>query len=109
MSVLISNHHEIVANPSNSSPSKAQYSFNKEPRFTKSYKLYNPSPNRKLCYFDGEILKKQSTLSKENGKFDKTRKLNNIFIELNRHHIKTPSAFNYSLPSIFKAEKIKNK
>jgi hypothetical protein len=59
-----------------------------------------------LCYFD---VNKSSSLSRHHGKFDEASKLKNIFIELNRHHIKTPSAFNYSLPSIFKTEKIKNK
>ena len=84
MSILTTNHHEIHANPSNSSPSKAQFSFNKEPRFEKSYKYYAASPNPNLCYFDGDKLKLQSTLSKTNGKFNERKKLDNVFVEINR-------------------------
>ena len=58
MSILTTNHYETHTNPSNNSPSKAQFSFNKEARFDKSYKEYNPSPNRNAYYFDGEKLNK---------------------------------------------------
>ena len=45
MSIVVSNHLDIVNNPSNNSPAKVQYSFSKEPRFVKNYKLYNSNKN----------------------------------------------------------------
>lgn len=56
MSVLVSNYQGIASHPANSSPSKALYSFSKEPRFVKSYKLTNPNPNKNLCYYEGDNL-----------------------------------------------------
>lgn len=54
MSVIISNNDEIHRDPGNLSPAKAQYSFDKEPRFDRSYKWYNNNKNKNLCYFEGK-------------------------------------------------------
>jgi hypothetical protein len=51
----------------------------------------------------------QSTLSKTNGKFNERKKLDNVFVEINRQQVKNPSAFHYNLPSVFKDERIKHK
>ena len=74
-----------------------------------SYKLSNPSHNKNLTYFEGQNIKKLSTLSSASGKFNAAKKLDNVFIEINRPNIATPSPFNYSIPSNFKSQKNKSK
>ena len=85
MSIIISNNEEVLRDPGNLSPSKAQYSFEKEPRFDRSYNWYNNNKNKNLCYFEGMNAKNLSTLSKQSGKFSQAPRLNNIFCEINRH------------------------
>ena len=63
MSVVISSHDDVARDPGNSSPSKAQYSFSKEPRFVASYKYYDNNVNRNTCYFEGKDAARLSTLS----------------------------------------------
>ena len=65
MSIIISNNEEIARDPGNLSPSKQQYSFDKEPRFDRSYKWYNNNKNKNLTYFDGKNMEKISTLSRK--------------------------------------------
>ena len=65
MSVIISNADEIHRDPGNLSPAKAQYSFEKEPRFDRSYKWYNNNKNKNLCYFEGKNSNLLSTLAKK--------------------------------------------
>ena len=105
MSVLLTNSNDILNNPSNNSPAKAHYSFNKEPRFDALYKAANPSANKNYCYFEGPDYKRTSTLSKEHGKVGKNARLDNVFVEINRHNIYTPCAFNYNIPSMFNKDK----
>ena len=109
MSVLLTNSNDILNNPSNNSPAKAHYSFNKEPRFDALYKAANPSANKNYCYFEGPDYKRTSTLSKEHGKVGKNARLDNVFVEINRQQVKNPSAFHYNLPSVFKGEAKKHK
>ena len=105
MSVLLTNSNDILHNPSNNSPAKAHYSFNKEPRFEALYKAANPSANKNYCYFEGPDYKRTSTLSKEAGKVGKNARLDNVFVEINRHNIYTPCAFNYNIPTMFNKDK----
>jgi len=53
MSVVITNSEQIFKDPTNSSPSKAQYSFSKEQRFHTFYKLNNSNVNPNSFYFEG--------------------------------------------------------
>ena len=69
MSIVTSSHLDIANDPTNNSPAKAQYSFDKEPRFRRSYDYYNSNKNPNTCYFDGDAYKKLSTMSKKQGKF----------------------------------------
>ena len=71
--------------------------------------MTNSSPNKNITYFEGANIKKQSTLSKESGKFSAAKRLDNVFVEINRPNIATPSPFNYSIPSTFMNKKTKSK
>lgn len=85
MSIVTSSHLDICNDPTNNSPAKVQYSFDKEPRFRRSYDYYNSNKNPNLCYFDGEFGKsKLSTMSKKQGKFPQRARLDNVFVEFNR-------------------------
>ena len=113
MSILTTTHTQVHTNPSNNSPTKAQFSFNKEPRFESTYKhqsvYYNANPNCNHCYHEKEKFQLHSTLSKQSGKFNERPRLEDVFVEINRQHKKNPSAFHYKLPSVFKDQKIKHK
>jgi hypothetical protein len=85
MSVLVTSSADVLNNPSNNSFAKMHYSFNKEPRFEALYKAANPSPNTNYCYFEGDAYNKVSTLKKSMGKVGKSKKLDNVFVEINRH------------------------
>ena len=52
MSVVITSSDQICKDPTNTSPSKAQYSFSKEQRFNTFYRPNNPNPNS--FYFEGQ-------------------------------------------------------
>ena len=97
MSIVVSHPDQVASDPANSSPSKVRYSFAKEPRFVKSYKLSNPNPNKNLCYQYGAAYTKLSTLSKQNGKFNGAARPDNIFVEINRGHVKTPAPSKYKI------------
>jgi hypothetical protein len=84
---------------------KMQYAFNKEPRFEALYKAANPSPNKNYCYFEGPDMRRTSTLNRNLGKVGKNKKLDNVFVEINRHNIFTPSSANYNIPTMFNKEK----
>ena len=81
------------------------YAFNKEPRFDALYKAANPSPNKNYSYFEGPDFRKTSTLNSEMGKVGRDRKPDNIFVEINRHQLKTPSSFAYNIPTMFNKDK----
>lgn len=92
MSVLLTTSNDILKHPTNNSASKMQYSFNREPRFDALYKAANPNPNRNVSYFEGPQYKKLSTLNAEYGKIGKFIRKDNVFIDINRHQLKTPSS-----------------
>lgn len=99
MSIVVSNHLEIVNNPTNTSPSKVQYSFSKEPRFVKNYKLYNSNKNPQIQYYEGQQYEKLTSMNTLNGKFNNASRLKDIFVEINRQHVYNPDPFRYTIQS----------